>query len=73
MSLFCFCLTELTCTVLQLSDKYSSSLVTFKGSNWTWARPTSFKDLLILKNKYPDAPVIMGNTIAGTEKNLISL
>ena len=49
----------------QLSNKYSSSQMTFKGCNWTWFRPTTLDELLKLKNEYPDAPVIMGNTIAG--------
>lgn len=51
--------------MLQLSDKYSSSQVMFKGLNWIWIRPTSLEDLLRLKNKYPHAPVIMGNTMTG--------
>ena len=51
--------------IKQISDKYSSSLVKFKGRKWTWIRPTTFEQLVGLKQDYPDAPVIMGNTTAG--------
>ena len=48
----------------QLSDVYTKT-VEFKGSNWTWIRPTSMEELVRLKTEHPAAPVIMGNTTAG--------
>ena len=55
--------------IFQLTNKYCSSLVKFKGPKWTWFRPTAYEELLKLKTDFPDAPVIMGNTTAGNMKS----
>ena len=54
--------------IFQLTNKYCTSLVKFKGPKWTWLRPTTYQDLLKLKADFPYAPVIMGNTTAGNTK-----
>ena len=33
----------------------------------TWLRPTALEDLLHLKNKFPDAKIVVGNTELGVE------
>ncbi|XP_053408870.1 xanthine dehydrogenase/oxidase-like isoform X2 [Mercenaria mercenaria] len=48
---------------LQTSSEYRKS-VCFEGPSWSWALPTDLSELLTLKSKYPQAPVIMGNTTA---------
>ncbi|KAK3612166.1 hypothetical protein CHS0354_016551 [Potamilus streckersoni] len=47
---------------LMLSEKRMTGTLTFKGSTYTWIEPATLKDLLILKQKNPDAPVVMGNS-----------
>ena len=32
-----------------------------------WLRPTSLEDLLYLKQKYPEAKIVIGNTELGVE------
>ncbi|KAJ8964524.1 hypothetical protein NQ314_004819 [Rhamnusium bicolor] len=52
---------------LKLTDKYDKQYLEFKGTNVTWHRPTSLKQLLNLKNVRPDAKIVVGNTEVGVE------
>uniref|UniRef100_A0A9L0JIZ8 aldehyde oxidase n=1 Tax=Equus asinus TaxID=9793 RepID=A0A9L0JIZ8_EQUAS len=42
--------------------------LTFHGERVTWISPGTLKDLLELKVKHPDAPLILGNTSLGPAK-----
>ena len=39
--------------------------ITFEGPNVTWYRPTSLAELLDLKERFPDAKLVNGNTEIG--------
>ncbi|NP_001280175.1 aldehyde oxidase-like [Anolis carolinensis] len=41
--------------------------LSFRGERTTWISPSSLKELLELKSKFPKAPLVVGNTIVGTE------
>jgi xanthine dehydrogenase/oxidase len=48
-----------------LSEKYDKEYLIIKGKEVTWYRPTSLKELLLLKQQYPNAKIIVGNTEVG--------
>ncbi|GBP61903.1 Xanthine dehydrogenase [Eumeta japonica] len=52
---------------LKLSSKYDEEYLICKGSKCTWYRPTSLNSILELKNKHPDAKIVVGNTEVGVE------
>ncbi|XP_058793018.1 xanthine dehydrogenase-like [Phymastichus coffea] len=52
---------------LQLSPKLDDEYLIIKGKEVTWYRPTSLKQLLILKNQYNNAKIVVGNTEVGVE------
>ncbi|XP_066603767.1 xanthine dehydrogenase [Prorops nasuta] len=52
---------------LQLSGELDEQYLVIKGKNVTWHRPTKFRTLLELKDKYPAAKIIVGNTEVGVE------
>lgn len=53
-----------------MSDKYDTETLHFKGEKVEWFRPTSLSQLLELKDKYPDAKLVIGNTEVGLEVKL---
>ncbi|XP_014214853.1 xanthine dehydrogenase-like [Copidosoma floridanum] len=52
---------------LQLSSKLDEEYLIIRGKETTWFRPTSLKQLLVLKNQYPNARIVVGNTEVGVE------
>lgn len=52
---------------LRLSSNYDDQCLIFRGKTTTWYRPTSLKFLLQLKQQYPDAKIVVGNTEVGVE------
>lgn len=52
---------------LRLTDKYDRQSLIFKSKDMAWYRPTTLKELLELKSKYPDARIVVGNTEVGVE------
>lgn len=52
---------------LRLTDEYDKQNLVFKSKDITWYRPTRLKELLDLKNKHPDAKIVVGNTEVGVE------
>ncbi|XP_066155943.1 xanthine dehydrogenase isoform X1 [Euwallacea fornicatus] len=52
---------------LKLYDKYDKQYLLIEGPNVQWHRPTTFKQLLQLKNTYPHAKIVIGNTEVGVE------
>ncbi|KAL6258955.1 hypothetical protein P5V15_008880 [Pogonomyrmex californicus] len=59
---------------LKIESKLDEQYLIVKGKNITWYRPTNLKTLLALKEQYPNAKIVVGNTEIGVEtkfKNLI--
>ena len=52
---------------LQLRSNLDEEFLFFKGENMCWYRPTTMDELLSLKNKYPNAKLVVGNTELGIE------
>lgn len=52
---------------LKLYDTLDTQNLIFKGENVTWYRPTALTDILSLKQQYPDAKIIVGNSEVGVE------
>lgn len=47
---------------LQLSDELDKQYLVIKGERITWYRPSSLKQLLQLKNDFPNSKIVVGNT-----------
>ncbi|CAH0750288.1 unnamed protein product [Diatraea saccharalis] len=52
---------------LKLSSIYDKQYLIFKGKNTTWHRPTELTSILKLKEQYPNAKIVVGNTEVGVE------
>ncbi|KAL0831376.1 hypothetical protein ABMA28_002200 [Loxostege sticticalis] len=52
---------------LKLSSVYDEQYLLFRGKSTTWYRPTELSTLLKLKEQYPDAKIVVGNTEVGVE------
>ncbi|XP_059249136.1 aldehyde oxidase 2 [Mustela nigripes] len=51
--------------LLRMAEKPEKQTLTFRGERVTWISPGTLKDLLELKAKHPEAPLISGNTSLG--------
>ncbi|KAI4574829.1 hypothetical protein MJT46_004108 [Ovis ammon polii x Ovis aries] len=51
--------------LLRMAEDPEKRTLTFHGERVTWISPGTFKDLLELKAKHPEAPLILGNTSLG--------
>lgn len=52
---------------LQISSHLDEEYLIIKGKNVIWYRPTMLSELLRLKNQYPHAKIVVGNTEIGVE------
>ncbi|XP_050457296.1 xanthine dehydrogenase isoform X2 [Cataglyphis hispanica] len=52
---------------LKIESKLDEQYLIVKGKNVSWYRPTNFKTLLALKEQYPNAKIVIGNTEIGVE------
>lgn len=52
---------------LKLSSLYDEQYLQFQGEKITWYRPTELSTILTLKEKYPNAKIVVGNTEVGVE------
>ncbi|KAK7788687.1 hypothetical protein R5R35_008349 [Gryllus longicercus] len=52
---------------LKISSELDKQNLSFIGKRTAWYRPTNIVDLLDLKDKYPDARIVVGNTEVGVE------
>lgn len=48
-----------------MAEKQPQRTRIFGGDRMTWISPVTLKELLEAKVKYPQAPVVMGNTSVG--------
>ena len=49
------------------AEQFSQQRLLFKGADMTWYRPSSLNELLKLKNTFPNAKMVVGNTELGIE------
>jgi len=49
-----------------MDSKLDEQYLIVKGRDITWYRPTNLKTLLALKEQYPNAKIIIGNTEIGS-------
>ncbi|XP_043487382.1 xanthine dehydrogenase isoform X2 [Polistes fuscatus] len=52
---------------LQTSPHLNEQYLVIKGKNVTWFRPVNLTQLLCLKNEFPSAKIVVGNTEVGIE------
>ncbi|EAT37368.1 AAEL010630-PA [Aedes aegypti] len=52
---------------LKLSDSLDADSLVFQSGTTRWYRPTKLDHLLLIKKRYPDAKLIVGNTEVGVE------
>ncbi|CAH0702363.1 unnamed protein product [Spodoptera exigua] len=52
---------------LKLYSVYDEQSLLYKGQKVSWYRPKDLNTILKLKNKYPDAKIVVGNTEVGVE------
>ncbi|EPY77223.1 aldehyde oxidase 3-like protein [Camelus ferus] len=53
--------------LMKLAEKQPHKTRIFHGDRMTWISPVTLKELLKAKAKYPQAPVVMGNTSVGPD------
>ncbi|XP_052605482.1 aldehyde oxidase 2 [Peromyscus californicus insignis] len=51
--------------LLRMAENPEKQTLTFSGERITWISPGTLQDLLALKAKYPEAPLVSGNTSLG--------
>ncbi|XP_045768290.1 xanthine dehydrogenase [Maniola jurtina] len=52
---------------LKLSSIYDEQYLVYRGEKTVWYRPTTLQSILKLKNQYPEAKIVVGNTEVGVE------
>ncbi|KAM4627022.1 aldehyde oxidase 1-like [Discoglossus pictus] len=55
--------------LILMAEKQKSKKLVFQGENMKWITPISLDELLQLRVQYPQAPLIVGNTIIGPSMN----
>ncbi|XP_030901675.2 aldehyde oxidase-like isoform X1 [Melopsittacus undulatus] len=55
--------------LMRMAQEQQKTTLVFRGKRTTWISPPSLKELLELKAKYPNAPLVVGNTSVGLKKN----
>ncbi|XP_067884000.1 xanthine dehydrogenase/oxidase-like [Heterodontus francisci] len=55
---------------LLLIHESPQNTLLFKGERVTWIQPTTLEELLILKSRYPEARLVVGNTEVGIEMKM---
>uniref|UniRef100_A0A8C8T1F7 Aldehyde oxidase 1 n=1 Tax=Pelusios castaneus TaxID=367368 RepID=A0A8C8T1F7_9SAUR len=53
--------------LMRMAENEPKRTLVFHGERTTWISPTSLKELLELKAKYPKAPLVVGNTSVGPD------
>ncbi|XP_029923537.1 aldehyde oxidase 6 isoform X2 [Myripristis murdjan] len=53
--------------LILMAEAGSQGTRTFRGERMTWVSPASLEDLLQLKTRHPQAPLLMGNTNTGPD------
>ncbi|XP_006039186.1 aldehyde oxidase-like, partial [Alligator sinensis] len=53
--------------LMRMAQEQQKRTLVFRGERTTWISPSSLRELLELKAKYPKAPVVVGNTSVGLD------
>ncbi|KAF7648726.1 hypothetical protein LDENG_00152770 [Lucifuga dentata] len=53
--------------LILMAQSASPQTLTFRGERMTWVSPASMEELIQLKAKHPEAPLVIGNTNIGPE------
>ncbi|KAH0511700.1 Aldehyde oxidase 1 [Microtus ochrogaster] len=53
--------------LMTMAEKQPPKTRMFSGERMTWISPVTLKELVEVKSKYPQAPIVMGNTSVGPE------
>ncbi|XP_050015250.1 aldehyde oxidase 1 [Alexandromys fortis] len=53
--------------LMTMAEKQPPKTRVFSGERMTWISPVTLKELMEVKFKYPQAPIVMGNTSVGPE------
>ncbi|XP_071392432.1 aldehyde oxidase 6 isoform X3 [Centroberyx affinis] len=53
--------------LILMAETASQQTQTFRGERMTWVTPASLEDLVQLKTRHPQAPLVMGNTNIGPD------
>ncbi|KAM4836126.1 LOW QUALITY PROTEIN: aldehyde oxidase 3-like [Thomomys bottae] len=53
--------------LMRMLEEPQKKILTFYGKRITWIIPGTLRDLLELKTKHPNAPLVMGNTALGSD------
>ncbi|XP_034035004.1 aldehyde oxidase 6 isoform X3 [Thalassophryne amazonica] len=53
--------------LILMAEGVSQQALVFRGERTTWVSPASLEELVQLKNRHPEAPLVMGNTNIGPE------
>ncbi|XP_064371249.1 aldehyde oxidase 3-like isoform X2 [Dromaius novaehollandiae] len=56
--------------LMRMAQEQQRTTLIFHGKRTTWISPPGLKELLELKAKYPKAPLVLGNTSVGLNKNV---
>ncbi|NWX23762.1 AOXB oxidase, partial [Aegotheles bennettii] len=56
--------------LMRMAQEQQRTTLVFHGKRTTWISPSSLKELLELKAKYPKALLVVGNTSVGLKKNV---
>ncbi|XP_066474787.1 aldehyde oxidase 1-like [Tiliqua scincoides] len=51
--------------LMRMAENQTAQTLVFHGERTTWISPVNLKELLELKAKYPQAPLVVGNTSVG--------
>ncbi|XP_062972241.1 aldehyde oxidase-like [Elgaria multicarinata webbii] len=53
--------------LIKIAENQAVQTLVFRGERATWISPVNLKELLTLKVKYPQAPLVVGNTCVGPD------
>ncbi|XP_060113087.1 aldehyde oxidase 3-like [Heteronotia binoei] len=53
--------------LMRMAEESKRRTLVFSGERTTWISPVALQELLVLKAKYPNAPLVVGNTSIGID------
>ncbi|XP_015274534.1 PREDICTED: aldehyde oxidase 2-like [Gekko japonicus] len=59
--------------LMRMSEENKERTLVFYGKRTTWISPVTLQELLGLKTKYPNAPLVVGNTSIGLDKKRLGI
>uniref|UniRef100_A0ACB8G1I9 Uncharacterized protein n=2 Tax=Sphaerodactylus townsendi TaxID=933632 RepID=A0ACB8G1I9_9SAUR len=59
--------------LMRMADENKDRILVFNGKGTTWISPVALQELLGLKAKYPNAPLVVGNTSIGLDMKMLGV